>query len=200
MHLAVLLASIVIAAPDSQITDPNLGFTITIPDGFVSDSVCLATGAYAHCWSEAAPPSPDGSLVIAIERMGGVLPTELLKPEDAPAGITLVRRRWRSFEIDGTEQTSDDNGVPFLTLGAQIPLRNEGIQLVVGAPVSEAARARALMTSTLASLSGESNWLTSTQRAERLGKFVGRVLIGIFIVVMLIWLRQREKAKKAARP
>jgi hypothetical protein len=50
------------------------------------------------------------------------------------------------------------------------------------------------MTATLASLEGQTNWLTSTERSERLGRATGGVLALGVVVLIALWLRKRRAA------
>ena len=53
------------------------------------------------------------------------------------------------------------------------------------------------MTALLATLDGETNWLTDEQRARRLGTAAGLWIgIGVALVAILVW-RKRRSAKSA---
>jgi hypothetical protein len=82
-------------------------------------------------------------------------------------------------------------------LATQVPLRREAIQLIVAGPRDQAQRAEAIMTSILGSLEGETNWLTSTGRAGRLGNIVGWVVgIAVGVILIRIW-RARQQSRAA---
>jgi hypothetical protein len=62
------------------------------------------------------------------------------------------------------------NGVPTVTLNAQVPLKPEAIQVGVVGPAAQEEELRGTLRSVLASLDGETNWLTRRERAERFGQ------------------------------
>jgi hypothetical protein len=72
--------------------------------------------------------------------------------------------------------------------------RQEAIQLTFAGPADQEARADSLMRVTLASLDGETNWLTSAERSARLGRAAGVwIAIGAALVLVL-YLRRRRAA------
>jgi len=51
-----------------------------------------------------------------------------------------------------------------LVLVTQVPLRREAVQLFLSGPADQETRGQALLSETLASLEGESNWLSTSER------------------------------------
>ena len=77
----------------------------------------------------------------------------------------------------------------------QVPLRREAVQLFLSGPADQEARGQTLLTETLASLEGESNWLTSTERAGRLGTAAGWWIgIAAAAIAVLVWRKRRRAA------
>jgi len=75
----------------------------------------------------------------------------------------------------------------------QVPLRPEAIQLVLAGPSKQAGGAEPILTAILAGLEGQTNWLSSSERAGRLGTIVGWVVgiaIGVLIVRIVVTRRR----------
>jgi hypothetical protein len=66
------------------------------------------------------------------------------------------------------------------------------VQLVVSGHGDQAARGQEMMTAMLATLEGETNWLTSEERAARLGTIAGWWIVIALAVVVGLWLRKRR--------
>src|SRR6266700_687446 len=120
-----------------------------------------------------------------------------LKPGDAPASVQLTTFKWKGFELDGIRSDTAQGGMPVVILATQVPLRHEAIQLIVAGPRDQAQRAEAIMTSILGTLEGETNWLSSEERAGRLGNIVGGV-VGIAVAVVLIRMWRARRQSRAA--
>jgi len=78
---------------------------------------------------------------------------------------------------------------------AQVPLRREAIQVVAAGPGARAAEVLATLNQVLGSLKGETNWLSSTERAGRLGTIAGWILgiaIGLLIVRFVVTRRRAQ--------
>src|SRR5205085_11862805 len=109
-----------------------------------------------------------------VQRMHGGWPAEAMRREDLAATSQLVSFRWKAFDLQGLRSlVSQQGGEQAFVLVTQVPLRREAVQLFLSGPADQEARGQTLMTETLASLEGESNLLTSTERAGRLGTAAG---------------------------
>jgi len=89
-----------------------------------------------------------------------------------------------------------ESGSAIVVYAAQVPLRPEAIQLVLAGPSAQARGGEAILASTLAGLEGQTNWLSSSERAGRLGTIVGWVVgiaIGVLIVRIVV-TRRRVRA------
>jgi hypothetical protein len=195
--LLLLLAGAAVA--NAQVKNAELGYTITVPDGFV-DHPDGMTGSpdLVSCWIEETPAADAGAVVLCVQRLRGTLGRERMTQADLPEpGMQLANFKWKEFDIQGARAVTEQEDGRVVALVAAVPLKPEAIQLLVAAPESETARAEALMSSTLATLQGESNWLTSTQRAELAGEVFGRCAAVAGAIWFAIWYRRRRRAAAA---
>ncbi len=177
------LLSALVLLLQTQATSAELGYRFTLPSGFTAFPEGRAQKDMVDCWSEATPVSAHGAMILCVQRMHGVLPREAMKPEDLPASTQLVSFKWKEFDLQGLRSLASQQG------GA---LRREAVQLFLSGPADQEARGQALLSETLASLEGESNWLTSTERAGRLGTAAGWwIAIAVAVVAVLVWKRRR---------
>jgi hypothetical protein len=106
-----------------------------------------------------------------------------------------VSFKWKGFDINGLRTVTSQAGKPVFVLVAQVPLRREAVQLVVGGPADQETRAQTLLVATLATLEGETNWLTSSERAGRLGTAAGWWIgIGAAVIAVLAWRTRRARS------
>ncbi|HUF28765.1 MAG TPA: hypothetical protein VMM18_17420 [Gemmatimonadaceae bacterium] len=192
LFVAALLG---IGVEETRVTHSELGFTLIVPDGFVDDAELLLQPDVVFGWYE--PRSEyEGTIVLAVQRLRYTLGRDRPSAADLPdPAMELVTFRWRGFDLDGVKAITEEGEV--VTFLIQVPLRREAIQLIVSAPIDETDRARALATSMLASLDGETNWLTSTERAERLGETAGRLLLIPLVIGLIVWRRRKQRATLA---
>ncbi|HXL53765.1 MAG TPA: hypothetical protein VN945_11585 [Gemmatimonadales bacterium] len=193
---AVLLLSLVAAtAAQSQVRNSELGYTLTLPQGFTAFPEARSQKDVVDGWTEATPTSLDGALVILIARMHGILPREAMRQEDVPANTRVVSFKWKSFDVSGFKTQTSQAGKPVFVLVAQVPLRPEAVQLSVAGPADQQTRGQAIMEATLASLEGETNWLTSSERAGRLGTAAAWWIgIAVAAVLVLAWRKRRARS------
>ena len=170
----------------------QLGYRFTLPDGFIGFPEGRTQRDVVDCWSELMPYSQNGALVLCVQRMRGTLARGRMRREDVPASAQLKTYKWKGFDIDGFRTDTAQGGTRVVILAVQVPLRGEAIQMILAGPLDQGQRAEAIMTSTIASFEGETNWLTSTERAGRLGNIVGWALgIGVGVILVRIWLSRR---------
>jgi hypothetical protein len=178
-------------------SNADLGYVMSLPEGFVAIPAEFAggrAGDVVGCWAG------EGSFVLCVQRMHATLGREHLKSSDLPAKSQLMTVRWNGLDIDAIRTDTSQGGTAITIYTAQVPLRKEAIQLVAAGPSGRATESLAILNSVLRSLKGETNWLSSTQRAGRLGTIVGWVLglaIG-FIIVRMIVTRRRGGAQSGA--
>lgn len=198
----IALLVLVYAAPASALVldDPALGFQITIPDSMERMAVGEATIDVAHAFRETggAHRLP---LVLQIQRLHGTIGRERLTLESLPAniraGATLGVERWGEFELDVVRTRTDADGEVLATRTVQVPLRREAIQLVLGGSLDREAELDATLRALLASLHGESNWLTRAERVHRLRQGVMScapfVLLPVAGLITLLVIRLRRR-------
>src|SRR5437763_1170084 len=129
-------------------------------------------------------------------RMPSVWRREAMRQEELPATTQLVSFKWKAFDLQGLRSlVSQQGGEQAFVLVTQVPLRREAVQLFLSGPADQEARGQTLLSETLASLEGESNWLTSTERAGRLGTAAGWWIgIAVAVIAVLVWKRRRRAA------
>lgn len=179
-------------------SNAELGYVMSLPEGFVSIPVEFAGGRggdVVGCWAGEGSQSSHGAFVLCVQRMHVTLGREHLKTSDLPAKSQLLSVRWNGLDLDAIRTDTAQAGTQITVYTAQVPLRKEAIQVVVAGPTARAAEGLATLNSVLGSLKGETNWLSATERAGRLGTIVGWVIgiaIGLLIVRMVVTRRRAQ--------
>jgi len=182
-----------------QVTsNTELEYVMSLPDGFVAIPAEFAGGRdVVGCWAGEGSQSSQGAFVLCVQRMHATLGREHLKSTDLPAKSQLLTVRWKGLDIDAIRTDTGQTGTPITVYTAQVPLRREAIQVIVAGPSARATEALAILNSVLRSLKGETNWLSSTERAGRMGTIVGWVIgiaIGVLIVRMVLSRRRAQSS------
>jgi len=174
----------------------DLGYRFELPQGFIGvPGDRTLHPDIVDCWSEPMPASPSGALMLCVHRMRGVLPHEAMRAEELPRGAVLLSFTWKGFDVQGIRTDTTRSGMRMTAFVTQVPLREEAIQLSLAGPSDQASRMQAIMTSTLASLEGDTNWLTTEERASRLGQGVGAMLALVVLAIgARIWRNRRAQA------
>jgi hypothetical protein len=189
---ALMLAAA--SAGSAQVTNTELGYTMTAPPGFVGWPEGRNQPDYVDCWKEAEPAEGMAPITLCVQRLGGTLDREPMKQEDLGApNLTLTSFRWNELEIEGVESSATPENGNAIGFVAQVPLEGEAIQVVVRAPTEQKARARAVMNNTLNGLIGDSDWLSSMEIAERYGRITGKFLVGALVAGFGLWMRRRRR-------
>jgi len=195
MPAVILFLLVVATAGESQVRNAELGYSLTLPEGFTDFPEARSQKDVVDSWSEATPVSANGALVFLVVRMHGILPREAMRQEDVPANTQVVSFKWKGFDVSGLRTQASQEGKPVFVLVAQVPLRPEAVQLSVAGPADQETRGQAIMEATLASLEGETNWLTSTERAGRLGNIAGWWIgIAVAVIAVLAWRKRRARS------
>src|SRR5256886_12634661 len=121
--MLLLLASA--SAVQSQVRNAELGYSLALPEGFTEFPEARAQKDVVDAWSETAPASANGALVLLVARMHGVLPREAMRQEDVPANTQVVSFKWKGFDVGGLKTLTTQAGQPGVVLVAQAPLRQE---------------------------------------------------------------------------
>jgi hypothetical protein len=181
----------------AQASDSTLGYQFTVPEGFVSFPEGRESNPdLVECWSEETPASAQGAMVLCVQRLHGVLGRDAMRQDELPVGARFTPLRWHEFELQGVRAQVERDEGPSFTLVAQVPLKPEAVQLLLAGPADQAERGDTLMKATLASLRGQSNWLTSAERSERIGKSIG-IWITIAFAVGVVWYMRKRRAATA---
>lgn len=189
-------AVLLLLAQSAQVaTSAELGYRFPLPEGFVTFPAAAAQPDVVECWTESAPAAASGALIMCVQRLRGTIGRELMRQQDMPPGSQLVQYKWKGFDIQGMHTDTAESGTPVVILAAQVPLRPEAIQLIVTGPRDQTDRVASIMTATLASLEGETNWLTSEQRSGRLGNIAGVGFgIALLVFVIRVWRKRQQSA------
>ena len=182
-------------AAESQVRNAELGYSLTLPDGFTDFPEARSQKDGVDAWTEATPVSANGAMVLLVARMHGSLPREAMRQEEVPPNTQVVSFKWKGFDVSGLKTLTSQEGKPVFVLLAQVPLRREAVQLSVAGPADQGARGQAIMEAILASLEGETNWLTSSERAGRLGTAAGWWIgIAVAVIAVLAWRKRRARS------
>lgn len=192
----IALALAAQAATGGQVfSDPDGDFSLTVPDGFVLDSGDGAGRSYLVCWLNTIDMR--SWMRLCVMELDGEL-ARRDGPADAP-GARGESFRWKGFDIPGIRMSGGggadgDAGAMFQAL---VPLKWNAVRLTMMSPAIDADRARVALVSVIASLEGESNWVPSTERAEKSGQAVGQIGMLIMAVGVGMWIMQRRQKKAA---
>ena len=184
------------------IRDEALGFTLTIPEGFVDYPPGRQQPNTPYAYVKGDPGTTDFT-IIGIKPMGGTIGRQQLPASELPQAdgikFDLRREKWKSFDIEvlvGVAQQEPGSAV----LVAQVPLERQAIQVAVTAPLARQAELLSLLRTLLASLDGPSNWLTDKERSLSAGKAVGGlvVMLGLAGWAIARWRKRRAAAVTAS--
>ena len=193
--LAALLVPVPAAAQKSW-SDPDLGIAMTLPDGFYDEALDpVGPQNVVACFI--APSRGEGEtwIQLCVERLGMTLPREPLSNSDLPRGAQPASFTWKGMKLQGVRLETTRDGKPITVQVALVPLLKEGIRLKVTSPRAHNVAAQAALVGTLASLQGETNWLSRTERAEKAGESVGQIGGIIFAIGVGMWLMKRRMSK-----
>jgi hypothetical protein len=191
----MLLLLICAASAEAQVTNGELGYTMTAPPGFVKWPAGKTSPDIVDCWAEEKPAEgSSGIITLCVQRLGGTLGSEPMTEADLGApNLKLATFQWSDLEIEGVESSATEENGNAIGFVAQIPLEGEAVQLVVRAPTDQKARARTIMSSTLDGFIGESDRLSTVEIAERYGRVTGKFIVGLFVVLTGAWYRRRRR-------
>jgi hypothetical protein len=187
---ALLLALIASGSSLGAVTveHPDMGFSLSLPDGFERVTEDERPTDFVRVYRQSGAEVPL-AVVVAIERLHGVLPRFNLDEAPANPNVQIGTDRWNEFDILVSRVTEVINDVPGVVLNAQVPLKPEAIQIKMMGPASQEPQLRDLLRDTLATLKGSTNWLNREERTQRLREGTQRLGITVaFIAVIVIGL------------
>ena len=101
MPAVTLFLLMAATAARSQVRNAELGYSLTRPEGFTDFPAARSQKDVVDAWSETAPASANGALVLLVARMHGTLPREAMRQEDVPANTQVVSFKWKGFDVSG---------------------------------------------------------------------------------------------------
>ncbi len=174
----------------------ELGFSMTLPEGFYFEGDDpLASASVVQCWVKPAALENPGWVRMCVERLDGVLPREKLHSRDIPQRAEEMQFTWKGLDLQGVRAESQRDRQATYLYVALVPLRKAGIRITTEAPRTQGPHAQAALVSTLATLQGETNWLSRDERAGRMGTSVGQIGAVIMALGIGMWLMKRRMEK-----
>jgi hypothetical protein len=198
----VLVAAVAGPSEGRTVTNQELNYTLVVPDWLqpIATSPAMPAIFAAYATSDPSEGLPD--VWVTVARLGGIIGQGHLDPTKIPGitGVKVFQRKWKTFDLEVFEGHLATGGLRVTSWGAQIPLRREAIQINVCVPEGKEARADALLGELLAGLDGPSNWLSDTDRAERLGELTVYVAVLVIAVIVVIRARRRRSRQREPAP
>lgn len=195
----MLLSLASAAAAGPTVRDEKLAITLSLPDGFEPmPGFRRPAGQNIPYAFQRRDLGENVGTMVCIQVLDGVIgreepPADLVGKNGV---IRLYREKWKSFDLDVVVIREINNSSMFLTRNVMIPTKPKAIILRIFGPDSKDAEMAALARDLLASLNGETNWVTKDKRYERLGEGMMKMalwLVGIGVVTNRI-VRSREGA------
>ena len=183
LFLALLVA---FATGQSPHTSPELGYTMTVPAGFLLQGDDPLNPRAVACFATHSATEASTWTRLCVERRGGAL----------PKSAQQVTFAWKGLELRGASFDSEWNGENVAVFAALVPLRKEPIWLVTMARRADRAHAQAALVSTLATLEGETGTVSSAERAERAGSQFGFVASIVMAIGAGMWIQQRRQQQR----
>ena len=207
---AVALAAAPAHADDAgKIRDAQRGFSFTVPAGYQASAGSVGGRTY-HAFTRGQPGEPSYA-VFRLTGLGGTIGRDELDHsavENAArssvkgTGVELTRFEyrktpWRTFDLDLVLAHATNGEQRLLTLGVQVPLEREALQLELMGPASSEPLLLSDLQVVLTSLDGKTSWLDDSERSERLGRVIGGG-IGLVIALPLAfaWRRRRRRSRR----
>jgi hypothetical protein len=206
LGMILAVAAVPLFAGETVSNQP-LGFRLSVPDGFVQDPT-KARGDILFAFMRPAAPGDKANSGIMVSRMRGVMGREKIDPKliatKAPK-ITVVTEKWKDFEIEVTRVPEEFGPVKVVTFNAQVPLKPEAIQISVVGETARENELRSALRTVLATLDGQTNWLTTDERINRGTIGIAKMAITIAVLLFLgglVWraLRGRKSTGTTGAP
>lgn len=197
--LFLMLAPPILAG--ETIVDAARGFTLTLPDGFVSRSDLIESDSnVVHAFVLGDLAGEQLAMILYVEALGYEIQIgERLERSKMPPSFEgrLFTTQWHDLELDLVEVPQIDEGVKTLTYNVPVPLKKSAIQLSLLGPADREAEIRTQLAQILGGLHGESNW-TNTPVASSVD--YGTILLAFAVVSILgglvaLWLISRVAPK-----
>ena len=156
----VLLSTVPVSGKAWTLDNSDLGISMTIPDGFVSDTqLASLKPSFVYVYRKPGGREVISDPTIVIEKLNGTIGRARLTLQDLPKNFngTLTTGHWNGREIDVARIVEQVAGLQIVTYKAQVPLRPQAIQIWVGGNLDMDAKIRRLLDDSLASLKGQAD-------------------------------------------
>ena len=195
----VLAVALAFPAQGKEIRGPT--FRFDSPEGFSEFPQGKQSPDILYSFLKGDPADTQLDIVVLIERLRGTIGREPLAEDLIPKNMdaALFTEKWLSFELQGFRVREGFGGVSTITRNIQVPLKPFAIQIKVVGEESRDPELAATVRAILAGLKGETNWLTTEERASR-GLIAGGQLLLVVAVVVgacvaIVRRRKRSKAR-----
>lgn len=208
---ALLLSAFLSAVP---VNDPAHGFSFVLPDGYLR---APAESGSLHDYARGDPRTGSWA-AFSVMPLGGTLEQDAVilhevaeqaaRKAAAAQGIELTgfeyrRAPWGPFELEVMLTRATAAGTLVSSLATQVPLAGGAVQLQLVGGTSDEALLVAELTGVVASLRGQSNWLSEAERSRELGRqvgfFVGVALVPLTgLLVLVYFILKKRKATRTA--
>jgi hypothetical protein len=177
---------------------PELNFSLNLPDEFERIVDDERPNDFVRVYRQIRPAGPI-AVVVAIERLHGVLARPDMTRKPPTPQVELTTEQWKGFDIVVGRVAEELNGTMGVVFNAQVPLKPEGIQIKVMGPITQESQLRSLLRDMLATLTGETNWLSTEERSQRL--LDGTTRMGVTIAAIAFFaIFVISRFKKTSRP
>lgn len=194
-YLKIIAITLLAAAPvaaGETVSHPQLGFRLTVPDGFVPDAEKVQ-GKVLFAFQR--PPVGDQRMgtFVFVSRLDGILGREKLDPKqmtERNPQITIGSDIWKGFEIEVVRVPELVEDVQVVTFNAQTPLKPEAVMVTVSGEAARENDLREVLRAVLGNLEGQTNWLNTEQRVTRAAQGVAQLAISLCVLLFiggLIW-------------
>jgi hypothetical protein len=165
-HIGVLVCAIIALAASpvcagEKVVDPDLGFTLTLPDGFkVHRDRTGAPERIAHAFILGDPNDEAVDILLLVQTMRGTIGPERIRRENLAPGFQgrVFTEVWKGHVVDVVTVPETIGDHQTVTFNVQVPLKKAAIQLMLFGPAERDAELQPLLKEVLDGLDGESNW------------------------------------------
>jgi hypothetical protein len=119
------LANVLLVGRELQavsVSEPSLGISFTLPDGFERLTDEEDGAEFVRVYRRPVEGEPI-AYIVAVERLGGVLPRTDLQQAPKAGPVKFSAGRWKDFEVIVGQVSEELNGAPATVFNVQIPLK-----------------------------------------------------------------------------
>lgn len=179
----------------------ELGLSLNIPEDFKDLPPEMVPDMSSAAFIKGDPHDELPDFAISVQPLGGLIGKgQRLRMEDLPKeaagqGFSVGSMTWSGHTVDTVEvKVTGPTGAQVLSIGVQLPLQPQAVQLNFAGPAAEEAAVRQTAKDVLASALGTSNWdapaitmvpLSPAERIERIAKGIFGMTAFAVIAVLL---------------